>query len=48
MLTFYYNPLSPNVRRVWLTLLEKGVTFDTVLVKLDGDQLQPEFLEINP
>lgn len=48
MLTFYYNPFSPNVRRVWLTLLEKGVTFETVLVKLDGDQLQPEFLEINP
>jgi glutathione S-transferase len=48
MLKFFYNPLSPNVRRVWLTLLEKGITFETVLVKLDGDQLQPEFLEINP
>lgn len=48
MLKFYYNPLSPNVRRVWLTLLEKGIPFETVLVKLDGDQLQPEFLEINP
>ena len=48
MLKFFYNPLSPNVRRVWLTLLEKGIPFETVLVKLDGDQLQPEFLEINP
>lgn len=44
----FYNPLSPNVRRVWLTLLEKGISFESVLVKLDGDQLQPEFLEINP
>ncbi|NET83670.1 MAG: glutathione S-transferase family protein [Moorea sp. SIO1F2] len=48
MLKFYYNPLSPNVRRVWLTLLEKNLTFETVLVKLDGDQFQPEFLDINP
>jgi len=48
MLKFFYNPLSPNVRRVWLTLLEKGISFETVLVKLNGDQLQPEFLEINP
>lgn len=48
MLKFYYNPLSPNVRRVWLTLLEKEIPFETVLVKLDGDQLQPDFLEINP
>ncbi|NEO37763.1 MAG: glutathione S-transferase family protein [Moorea sp. SIOASIH] len=48
MLKFYYNTLSPNVRRVWLTLLEKNLTFETVLLKLDGDQFQPEFLEINP
>ncbi|WP_424094820.1 glutathione S-transferase family protein [Moorena producens] len=48
MLKFYYNTLSPNVRRVWLTLLEKNLTFETVLVKLDGDQFEPEFLEINP
>lgn len=48
MLKFYYNPFSPNVRRVWITLLEKEISFETVLVKLDGDQLQSEFLEINP
>lgn len=48
MLKFYYNPLSPNVRRVWLTLLEKGIDFEPILVKLDGDQLQPDFLTINP
>ena len=45
MLKFYYNPVSPNVRRVWLTLLEKEIPFETVLVKLDGDQLQPDFLD---
>ncbi|MDJ0673780.1 MAG: glutathione S-transferase family protein [Calothrix sp. MO_167.B42] len=48
MLTFYYNPLSPNARRVWLTLLEKGIDFEPVMMKLDGDQMQPEFLQVNP
>ncbi|MDF5710617.1 MAG: glutathione S-transferase family protein [Nostoc sp. S4] len=48
MLKFYYNPLSPNARRVWLTLLEKGIPFEPVLIKLDGDQLQGEFVTINP
>jgi len=48
MLTFYYNPLSPNARRVWLTLLEKGIQFEPVLLNLNGDQLQPEYQEINP
>ncbi len=48
MLKFYYNPFSPNARRVWLTLLEKEIPFESVLVKLDGDQFQPEFVTINP
>ena len=48
MLKLYYNPLSPNARRVWLTLLEKGIDFEPIVLKLDGDQLQPEFIEINP
>lgn len=48
MLKFYYAPLSPNARRVWITLLEKGIDFEPILMKLNGDQLQPEFLEINP
>ncbi len=48
MLTFYYNPLSPNARRVWLTLLEKQIPFDPVVIKMDGDQYQSEFLAINP
>ena len=48
MLTFYYNPFSPNVRRVWLTLLEKNIPFEPILIELNGDQLQPEFLSVNP
>ncbi|MEA5566578.1 glutathione S-transferase family protein [Anabaena sp. UHCC 0399] len=48
MLKFYYAPLSPNARRVWITLLEKEIEFEPILMKLNGDQLQPEFLEINP
>lgn len=48
MLKFYYNPISPNARRVWITLLEKEIPFEPVIMKLDGDQLEPEFLSINP
>ena len=45
---FYYNRLSLNVRRVWVTLLEKQIPFEPILMKLDGDQLEPEFTAINP
>ncbi|AFY99522.1 glutathione S-transferase family protein [Calothrix sp. PCC 6303] len=48
MLKFYYNPISPMARRVWIALLEKGIPFEGILLNLDGDQLQPEYLEINP
>jgi glutathione S-transferase len=48
MLTFYYNPFSPNARRVWLTLLEKQIAFEPVVMKLDGDQHQADFHDINP
>lgn len=48
MLTFYHIPLSANSRRVWITLLEKGLPFEEVVLKLDGDQYQPEFLKISP
>lgn len=48
MLTFYHIPLSANSRRVWITILEKGLSFEEVVLKLDGDQYQPEFLELNP
>ncbi|AFZ26807.1 glutathione S-transferase [Cylindrospermum stagnale PCC 7417] len=48
MLKFYYNPISPNARRVWITLLEKEIPFEPILMNLDGDQLKPDFLAINP
>ncbi len=48
MLKFYYNPRSPMARRVWRTLLEKEILFEPVLLNLNGDQLQSDFLAINP
>ena len=48
MLKLYHAPISPNSRRVWITLLEKGLEFELVEMKLDGDQLKPDFLEISP
>lgn len=48
MLKLYHHPLSTNSRRVWMTLLEKGIPFELVLLELDGDQFQPEFLALNP
>lgn len=48
VLTLYHSPISPNSRRVWITLLEKGLEFELVDIKLDGEQFIPEFLAINP
>ena len=48
MLKFYYNPRSPMARRVWRGLLEKQIPFEPILMKLNGDHLQPDYLEINP
>lgn len=48
MLKLYYTPISPNSRRVWITLLEKQVEFELVKLNIDGDQFQPEFLKLNP
>ncbi|MBD2292622.1 glutathione S-transferase family protein [Anabaena sphaerica FACHB-251] len=48
MLRLYHLPISPNSRRVWITLLEKGLDFELVEVKLNGEQFKPEFLAINP
>lgn len=49
MLTFYYHPLSPIARRVWLALLEKQVPHHAVLVDLKAKaNLEPEYLAINP
>ena len=49
MLQFYYHPLSPLARRVWIALLEKELYFEAIVVNLDrGEQLKPEFLQLNP
>ncbi|MEO1144909.1 MAG: glutathione S-transferase family protein [Cyanobacteria bacterium J06638_22] len=48
MLRFYYHPLSPIARRVWLVLLEKTLPFEPIVVNLNGEQLKPDFLALNP
>lgn len=48
MLTLYHVPLSFNSRRVWVALLEKQLDFELIEMKLDGDQFQPSFIELNP
>lgn len=48
MLKFYYNPISANARRVWVALLEKKISFEPILMNLDGDQFSNEFQAINP
>ena len=49
MLEFYYHPLSPLSRRVWITLLEKEISFASKIISLkDGEQFKPDFLAISP
>ncbi|MBW4633396.1 MAG: glutathione S-transferase family protein [Iphinoe sp. HA4291-MV1] len=48
MLKLYHELISPNSRRVWITLLEKELEFELVEVKLGSEQFQPEFLALNP
>lgn len=48
MLKFYYHPLSPIARRVWWTLLEKGIPFEPIVVDLRSKQFEPDFLAISP
>jgi glutathione S-transferase len=49
MLKFYYNPLSPLSRRVWIALLEKEILFTPIIVNLkEGEQFKRDFLAINP
>jgi len=49
MLKFYYHPLSPLARRVWIALLEKEIPFDPIVISLkDGEQFKPDFLKISP
>ncbi|HEY9831330.1 MAG TPA: glutathione S-transferase family protein [Stenomitos sp.] len=48
MLTLHHAPISPNSRRIWITLLEKGLEFERVEVNLGGEQFKPDFLAMNP
>ncbi|MEB3277483.1 MAG: glutathione S-transferase family protein [Lyngbya sp.] len=48
MLKFYHTPLSANSRRVWVLLLEKQVEFEEIILSLQGDQFDPEYLKLNP
>ena len=49
MLDFYYHPLSPLSRRVWIALLEKDIPFIPKIISLkDGEQFKPDFLAISP
>ena len=49
MLKFYYHPLSPIARRVWLMLLEKQIPHQPIVVDLAArQQLEPDFLAISP
>ncbi|MEM8612310.1 MAG: glutathione S-transferase family protein [Cyanobacteria bacterium P01_H01_bin.105] len=48
MITLYHTPLSINSRRVWVTLIEKGLEFELKEVNLTGEQFTPEFLTLNP
>jgi glutathione S-transferase len=48
MIKLYQTAISFNSRRVWITLLEKGLDFQVEEVQLNGQQFQPEFLALNP
>jgi glutathione S-transferase len=48
VLKFYYNFRSPMARRVWRYLLEKGIDFEPIVMNLNGDQMQTEYLAMNP
>jgi len=49
MLKFYYHPLSPLSRRVWIALLEKEIPFTPITINLkQGEQFKPDFLKISP
>ena len=48
MLKLYHHPLSPLARRVWITLLEKNIPFESIIINLDGEQFKSYFLKLNP
>jgi glutathione S-transferase len=48
MIKLYQTSISFNSRRVWITLLEKGLDFEIEEIQLNGQQFQPAFLALNP
>ena len=48
MISFYFAKPSLFSRPVWITLIEKGLTFDPIYVNMGGDQFTPEFRSLNP
>jgi glutathione S-transferase len=48
MIKLYQTAVSFNSRRVWMTLLEKGLNFAIEEFQLDGQQFEPKFLAMNP
>ena len=49
MLKFYYHPLSPIARRVWIALLEKEISFESIVVELSRkQQFDTDYLALNP
>lgn len=48
MIKLYHVPLSFNSRRIWIALLEKGLDFELIEMQLNGDQMTPEFVKLNP
>lgn len=48
-ITLYDSPGSPCARRVRITLIEKGLPYDTVFIDLSKmEQKKPEYLALNP
>jgi glutathione S-transferase len=48
MLTLYHGRTSVCSVKARLALIEKGVTFESKLMTLRGDQYDPAYLELNP
>lgn len=51
MMKLHYNPLSPNARRAWATVMHLELGNKVELVPVDmgkGDHLKAEFLDLNP
>jgi glutathione S-transferase len=48
MLALYHGRTSVCSVKARLALVEKGVTFDSKLMTLRGDQFEPDYLKLNP